>query len=105
MAKVNIKGLDKAELLQALHARSKALGMGALHDRGNLTVDQCREIINHRTDEEIGLYFDYLNGRVLKVDLEGDELDTRLYDRDVGEGAGEQVVNNLRNRAADAVLK
>lgn len=103
--KINIVGLDKAELLQALHARSKAQGMGILHDRGALTVEQCRDILARREDLTLGTYFDYLEGRVMKIDVGGEELDTRLYDRDVGEGAGEQVVNNLRNRVVDSVLK
>lgn len=38
------------------------------------------------------IYFDYLQGRVMKVDLAGDELDPRLYDRDNGEGAARRAI-------------
>ena len=41
-------------------------------------------------------YFDYLYGRVLKVWIKGDELDSRLYNRDNGEGAAERAINTLR---------
>ena len=38
-------------------------------------------------------YFDYLKGRVMKIDLSGDsELDPRLYDRDNGAGAAERAI-------------
>jgi hypothetical protein len=41
--------------------------------------------------------FDYLNGRVLKLDLRDDaEFDPRLYDRDNGEGKAARVIENLR---------
>jgi hypothetical protein len=40
-------------------------------------------------------YFDYLQGRVMKVSLEGDELDARLYDRDNGEGAAAEAISAL----------
>ena len=43
-----------------------------------------------------GNYFDYLQGRVMKVRIQGDELDPRLYDRDNGEGAAEQAIWVLR---------
>lgn len=99
---IDIKGLDKAELLAALHQRSKAQGMGLLHDTGPLTVAEARtQIENHLKNindwEPSRLYFDYVRGRVMKVDLSGDELDPRLYNRDVGEQAAEEVVARLRN--------
>lgn len=44
------------------------------------------------------LYFDYLKGRVMKVDLSKDEIETAMYDRDNGQGAAEIVINELRER-------
>lgn len=38
------------------------------------------------------LYFDYVNGRPLKVDLSGDEFDPYLYDRDNGEGVADKAM-------------
>ncbi len=43
-------------------------------------------------------YFDYLAGRVMKIDLSGDELDPRLYDRDLGQGAAERTIDALRRK-------
>ena len=42
------------------------------------------------------LYFDYLFGRVIKVDLSGNWFDERLYDRDNGIGAAQAAVNSVR---------
>lgn len=49
-----------------------------------------------KTIDEYGLDFDYLQGRVLKVHLSDDELDPWLYDRDIGQGAAERIINTLR---------
>ncbi|GAG30986.1 unnamed protein product, partial [marine sediment metagenome] len=38
-------------------------------------------------------YFDYLKGRVMKINLSSDELRTALYDRDNGEGAAAQALD------------
>ena len=62
--------------------------MGFFHyDPKPMTIAEARELIS-RGD----LYFDYLYGRVMKIDLAGDELDPWLYDRDNGEGAAERAL-------------
>lgn len=75
---IDIKGLDKAEVLKALYDNSHVQGMGFLQavPAGTVTVNHCRELLKH------GTYFDYLYGRVLKVDLSGDEFDERDNGRD-----------------------
>ena len=86
---INIKGLDKAKVLKALYDASHVQGMGFLQavPDGTVTVPHCRELLKH------GTYFDYLYGRVLKVDLSGDEFDERLYERDNDPGsAGRALV-------------
>lgn len=92
---VNIAGIDKAELLSALYNRSRQQGMGFMHARGAhpMTVEQAREEIAAH-----GLYFDYLHGRVMKVDLSGGELFTYAYNRDVGRDAAEEVIALLRDK-------
>ena len=57
---------------------------------GVVTVEHCEMLLGSQT------YFDYLHGRVLKVDLSGDEFDERLYDRDCGEGAAQRAVDSVR---------
>lgn len=90
---INIKGLDKAEVLAALFNGSTQQGMGVLDERGasDMTVDQAREILKTQSD------FDYLRGRVMKIDISGDKIDPRLYDRDRGQGAVEEIINSLRS--------
>lgn len=49
------------------------------------------------TDPDVQLYFDYVEGHVIKCDISGDEFDERLYDRDCGEGRAAEVIEALRN--------
>lgn len=81
---INIKGLDKAEVLAALYNASKQQGMGFMDSRGAslMSKEQAQEVI-----ERVGLNFDYLQGRVMKVHLGGDSLEPWGYDRDNGRGA------------------
>ena len=92
---IDIKGLNKAEVLKALYDGSHIQGMGFLQavPEGTVTVEHCKMLL-----ETTGYpYFDYLYGRVLKVDLSKDEFDERLYDRDNGQGVAERVIRRLRN--------
>ena len=90
MAKVSLAGLDKAEVLAALYNASRPQGMGFLqYNPAPMTVEEARRIGPER-------YLDYLQGRVMKVDLSKDELETWLYDRDNGEGKAAKVINELR---------
>ena len=94
MAIIDIEGLDKAEVLHALYHRSHVQGLGILQAIPAYTVEDARRDL----DEQPGYYFDYLYGRVLKVDLSKDSFDSRLYDRDCGEGAAEEAINKLRGK-------
>ena len=89
---VDIKGLDKARVLKALYDHSHVQGSGFLQavPDGVVTVEHCAGLLAKYS------YFDYLHGRVLKVDLSGDEFDERLYDRDCGEGAAQRAVDSVR---------
>ncbi len=93
---VNIKGLSKEAVLAALYNNSKPQGMGFLHFKpGDMSPEEAKQIIGQRRDTG-HYFFDYLMGRVMKVDLGGDEVETRLYDRDLGDGAGEAAIAALR---------
>ena len=90
---INIAGMDKAELLAALYKNSQPLGLGFLQaDANPMTRDEAAEIMRDQ-----GLYFDYLKGRVMKINLEGDELNPWGYDRDNGQGSVASVIENLKN--------
>ena len=89
---IDTAGIENAEILAALYNASKPLGMGILHfDPEPMTKEEAAEILRsgHRN-------FDYLKGRVMKVHLEDNGFDPRLYDRDNGEGAAARVVSSLR---------
>lgn len=108
---IPIIGLDKAEVLAALYNYAQPQGMGFMHFNPKLmTREEAQEEINWRQKEiDDGyadqLYFDYLRGRVMKVDIAGDELDERLYDRDNGQGAAEKIITALREGGETPVLE
>ena len=88
---ISIKGLSKAEVLKALYHSAHIKGFGFLDARREpLTVEECEALLAEST------YFDYLYGRVMKVDLSGNEFDERLYDRDNGAGAAANAIAALR---------
>ena len=85
---MDISYLDKAKVLAALYNHARPQGMGLLHfDPQRMTAEQAREIL--KTGQT---YFDYVKGRVMKINLSGDLLDTGLYDRDNGPGAAENAI-------------
>ena len=88
---INISDLNKADVLAALYNASKPLNFGFMdYDPTPMTREAAEKLLAQTT------YFDYLNGRVMKVKLASDELDVWGYDRDNGEGAAELVVSELR---------
>ena len=89
---INIKGISKGKVLAALYNASHPQGLGFLsYDPTPMTEDEADELLKTTT------YFDYLKGRVLKVDLTGEEsFEEYLYDRDNGRGAAQRVIDELR---------
>lgn len=90
--RIDISKLDKAEVLEALYNNSRQQGMGFMHARGRepMTKQQAAEELNATTS------FDYLHGRVMKVNLGGDSFHPAAYDRDNGAGAAERAISHLR---------
>ena len=98
---VNFAPLTRAQVLCALYNKAKVQGMGFLQFKeGNLTIPQAEKLIEDATKpsfiegEKPYAYFDYVYGRVLKVELKEDsfEFEERLYDRDNGEGAAKKAI-------------
>jgi len=89
---INITGLNKAAVLAALYNAARPLGMGFMHyDPKPMTEEEAKQYL------AVGTYFDYLKGRVMKVDLSKDnEFDERWYDRDNGEGVANGALATLR---------
>ncbi len=108
--RIDVTGIDPWDLLAALHNASRVSDTVwcRMHAAsGDITAEEAREEshLNVRDEYQIrnGVPFwaDYLFGRPIKAFLkrEGDTvfLDrTDLYDRDVGAGAAQQVVDGLR---------
>lgn len=92
---ISIAGIDKAAILKALYNASKQQGMGFMDSRGSnaMHIEQAEDILKQKGNR---LYFDYLFGRVMKVDLSGDTLETWGYDRDNGTGAAANALSNAR---------
>lgn len=90
---INISDLDKAEVLCALYNQARPLGMGFLHYiPGDLSLEEARKLLTQQT------YFDYLKGRVMKVDLRSGALDVRLYERDNGPFSALHALEELLTR-------
>ncbi len=89
---VKYDGLTKAEVLCALYNNSKPQGLGIFNfQAGKMTLEVAELILKERT------YFDYIQGRVMKVDLsEDDGFEEWLYDRDNGEGAAQQALDDYK---------
>lgn len=92
---IDLTGLSKAAVLAALYNNSRPQGMGILHyDPRPMTEGEAQELLDGGQTS-----FDYLKGRVMKIDLGKDELHPGLYDRDLGEGAAEGIIAKLREGA------
>lgn len=90
METINISGLNKAHVLVALFNASKPLGYGFnLNWQEPMSLEEAEKLVSSQT------YFDYIRGRVMKIDLSSDELSVRLYDRDNGAGAAQAAIQSL----------
>lgn len=97
---IDISKMDKAEVLVKLYNAASPMGMGFLQAKpGDLSIEDARKLLrDEKPTNDLGFardkatYFDYLHGRPLKIDLSGDKLDPRLYDRDHGDGAAARAL-------------
>jgi len=85
---MNISNYPRAEVLAALFNAAKPLGLGFIHYKPEHIMDEseAQELLTRQT------YFDYHEGRLMKVDMSKDELRTDLYNRDNGENAAEDAI-------------
>ena len=90
---VKTTGISKSKVLMALFNNARTQGMGILHFKPNHVMDEheAEEILKMTKD------FDYLEGRVLKVNLSDDDgFEEWLYDRDNGKGAAQRAIDEIR---------
>ncbi len=94
--KIDISGIDKATLLIELYRRAQVKGLGAMHAKNEpMTRDEALAELKVSTD------FDYLHGRVMKVDLSENQMRIDLFDRDNGQGQAETAVAVARRRSVN----
>lgn len=90
---IDITGIDKPTLLAALYNCANPGGAQSLGwlqwQPAPMTPEQAAPLVQED-------WIDYLNGRALKIKIQGDELTSYLYDREYGEGAAQRIVDELR---------
>jgi hypothetical protein len=87
---IDISKIAKSAVLAALYNAAKPQGMGFMHyDPTPMTPSEAAALLAQTTS------FDYLKGRVMKIDLSGNQLDPYLYDRDNGQGAAERAIKSV----------
>ena len=91
--KVEDKEYYKDEVLVVLYNNSITVGLGMLHHdpTDTMTLETAQVLIQKQS------YFDYLGGRVLKLNFDNEVLDTWLYNRDNGEGVAEKLISQLKS--------
>lgn len=87
---IDISNLNKGGVLAALYNYSRPQGLGFLHFTPEpMSREEAEALLEEDT------YFDYLEGRVMKIDLSKDSFDPQLYDRDNGLGAAQRAIESI----------
>jgi len=88
---LDIKGMDKAKILAELYNAANSIDIDIIkHDATTMSIEEAKELLKKQK------YFNVINGRILKVDLRSDILDTYLYDRNNGKGSGYKVWKKIK---------
>ena len=92
---MNITALNKADVFLTLFNNAKTPGLGLIAAAmfGPLSIEGAEKIMQDCNED---IYFDYVYGRVMKISLKGDDIDTRLYNLNNGENAAEKAIQKLR---------
>lgn len=90
---IDISKMDKAEVLQKLWNRAiNNQNHGLAFLLQGVQSDMSLETAQSYVRSNPRLYFDYVDGRCMKVDLSGDMLNPTSYDRDCGQGAAARAL-------------
>ena len=85
---MDISNLSKPKVLAALFNAAKPLGLGFMHYKPEHFMDEVEAaaLLEKQT------FFDYHEGRLMKVELDTDVLRTSGYNRDNGENSAENAI-------------
>lgn len=88
---VDIRGLNKADVLAALYNNSFLVIHTEEYSLEDMTRGEAEEILSKNT------WVDYIKNRPIKVHFDKDDyIITNLYDRTNGQGAGKRAIEELR---------
>ena len=91
---VNIEGLSHPSVLARLYNKSKGIGIGKYqcNPKHNMTYREAETLLETKT------YFDLLYGRVMYISIKPEdiEIDNTTYDKYLGEGYMEKIINELK---------
>lgn len=86
---MSIPKLSRAEVFMVLYNRAQPQGLGFMHYIAKqMTLEDAKGYLSVNP----GPYFDYVKGRVMKIDISKESLDTMLYNRDNGPEAAEDAI-------------
>ena len=94
--KVDISGLNKVDLLEALWNNAQS---AIYYQRYEFGIGNDRPPSFSRDGEEISdvkKYIDYFDGRCIRTDISGDSANPSGYDKEWGQGAFRRVVDGTR---------
>jgi hypothetical protein len=93
---IDISKMDKAEVLAALFNAAKPQGLGKFNFKPDhiMTSAEAATVLAERTRDGKA-YFDYCEGRSLKVEISDGPLKVELYDRDNGDGAAARAIAEI----------
>lgn len=91
MGIVNIKGIDKVEILRCLVNDACNLNGGLFAQDKCLNYEDCEEMLNFNHTK----YFDFINGKSLHINLNGQNLYTTQYDEANGNDACYNSIKHL----------
>jgi len=84
------------------NAKIQGYGIRRPGASAEMTVEEARHVIS--AANIIDDPYEYVRDRVLKVELSGDDMDERFYDRDNGEGKAARVIAHLRETGSVAEI-
>lgn len=97
---LDITGLDKAALLQTLHAAARLPLLDPPESALPISLAEADWYVENLRETRQILYWARIGGRVLKVNLTGNSLDPTKYDEANGKGAAKAAIDHLRKEAA-----